>query len=34
MYAAGAMMSSEKMQNKIGNKMQEGMLMPYRKVLK
>jgi hypothetical protein len=33
MYLVGAMMSSEKLQKKIGNKMTEGMLMPYKKVL-
>ena len=33
MYVVGAMMSSEKMRKKIGNKMNEGMLAPYRKVL-
>lgn len=34
MYALGAMMNSPKLSKKIGGKMTEGMLMPYRKVLK
>lgn len=33
MYLVGGMMSSEKIQKKIGSKMTEGMLMPYKKVL-
>lgn len=33
MYAVGAMLSSEKIISKMGNKMNEGMLMPYQKVL-
>ncbi len=33
MYMVGAMLSSEKMISKMGNKMNEGMLMPYLKVL-
>ncbi len=34
MYAVGAMLSNEKVLSKMGNKMNEGMLMPYRQVLK
>ncbi|MBQ8597982.1 MAG: iron-sulfur protein, partial [Lachnospiraceae bacterium] len=34
MYLVGAMISSPKIKAKMGNKMTEGMLMPYRKVLK
>ena len=34
MYLVGAMMRSKSIQKKIGNKMTEGMLMPYQKVLK
>ncbi len=33
MYLVGAMLSSEKIKSKMGNKMNEGMLMPYKKVL-
>ena len=34
MYAVGAMLSSEKILSKMGNKMNEGMLMPYKQILK
>ena len=34
MYLVGALMSSEKLKAKMGNKMNEGMLMPYDKLLK
>lgn len=33
MYAVGAMLSSDKIKGKMGNMMNEGMLMPYKKVL-
>ena len=33
MYLAGALMSSKKMQKKMGSRMKEGMKMPYQKVL-
>ena len=33
MYAVGAMNSSPKLRAKLGGKMTEGMLMPYRKVV-
>lgn len=33
MYAVGALLSSKKLKAKMGNKMTEGMLMPYTKVL-
>ena len=33
MYLVGAMMANPKIHNKMGNKMNEGMLMPYKKVL-
>ena len=33
MYAVGALLSSEKVLAKMGNKMNEGMLMPYVKIL-
>ena len=33
MYAVGAMMTSPKVQKKLGSKMTEGMLLPYRKVI-
>ncbi|MBR3396645.1 MAG: NAD(P)H-dependent oxidoreductase [Lachnospiraceae bacterium] len=33
MYLVGAMMNSKKLSRKLGGKMTEGMLMPYRKVL-
>lgn len=34
MYAVGALLSSEKILSKMGNKMNEGMLMPYEQMLK
>ena len=34
MYAVGALLSSEKILSKMGNKMNEGMLMPYQQILK
>ncbi len=34
MYAVGALLSSEKVLSKMGNKMNEGMLMPYEQMLK
>ena len=34
MYAIGALLSSEKILSKMGNKMNEGMLMPYEQMLK
>ncbi len=34
MYAVGALLSSEKILSKMGNKMNEGMLMPYEQILK
>ncbi len=34
MYAVGAMLSSEKILSKMGNRMNEGMLMPYEQILK
>lgn len=34
MYLVGALISSEKIKKKLGNKMNEGMLMPYEKLLK
>ena len=34
MYLVGAMIASPKIKAKMGNKMTEGMLMPYKKVLK
>ncbi len=34
MYLVGVLLSSPKLKTKIGNKMNEGMLMPYEKVLK
>jgi len=34
MYLVGAMMSNPKLKAKAGGKMNEGMLMPYTKVLK
>ena len=34
MYAVGAMLASPKIKSKMGNKMNEGMLMPYQKALK
>ena len=33
MYLVGALMSSEKLKSKMGNAMNEGMLMPYNKIL-
>jgi len=33
MYLVGSMMSSPKIRSKMGNKMNEGMLMPYQKIL-
>ena len=33
MYSIGAILSSDKIKSKMGNKMNEGMLMPYKKVL-
>ena len=33
MYLVGAMISNKKIKSKLGNKMTEGMLMPYKKVL-
>jgi len=33
MYLVGALMSSPKIKEKMGNKMNEGMLMPYKKIL-
>ena len=33
MYAVGAMMNSPRLRKKIGAKMTEGMLMPYKKAL-
>ena len=33
MYLVGAMIANPKLMNKMGNKMNEGMLMPYKKVL-
>ena len=32
-YLVGAMLSDKKVMKKVGNKMNEGMLMPYEKVL-
>ncbi len=34
MYAVGALLSNEKILSKMGNKMNEGMLMPYQQILK
>ena len=34
MYLVGALMASPKLKAKAGSKMTEGMLMPYKKVLK
>jgi multimeric flavodoxin WrbA len=34
MYLVGALISSPKLKSKLGNKMNEGMLMPYEKILK
>ena len=33
MYLVGGMLSSDKIKSKMGNMMNEGMLMPYKKVL-
>ena len=33
MYLGGSMMNNKKLKRKMGGKMTEGMLMPYRKVL-
>ena len=33
MYLVGAMLASPKIKSKLGNKMNEGMLSPYKKVL-
>lgn len=33
MYLVGAMLSNDKVKSKMGNKMNEGMLMPYKKIL-
>jgi hypothetical protein len=33
MYAVGAMIGNPKIKAKMGNKMNEGMLMPYKKLL-
>jgi hypothetical protein len=33
MYLVGALLSSDKVKSKMGNKMTEGMLMPYKKVM-
>lgn len=32
MYAVGMLLSNEKLLRKMGNKMNEGMLMPYKKM--
>ena len=34
MYAVGAMLANPKLKSKMGNRMNEGMLMPYQKALK
>ena len=34
MYAVGAMMNNETLRKKAGNRMTEGMVMPYEQVLK
>ena len=34
MYAVGAALSSEKVLAKMGNKMNEGMIMPYQQLIK
>ena len=34
MYAVGALLSSEKILSKMGNRMNEGMLMPYEQLFK
>ena len=33
MYLVGGLLASQKLKKKMGNKMNEGMLMPYKKVL-
>ena len=33
MYLVGAMIANPKLHSKMGNQMNEGMLMPYKKVL-
>ena len=33
MYLVGALMSNPKLKGKMGNKMNEGMIMPYKKAL-
>ena len=33
MYLVGALLANEKIKAKMGNKMNEGMLMPYNKLL-
>ncbi len=33
MYLVGAMIANPKLKSKMGNKMNEGMLMPYQKLL-
>ena len=33
MYLVGAMMTNKKLRRKLGNKMTEGMLLPYKKIL-
>jgi len=33
MYAVGAMLANPKLKSKMGNKMNEGMIMPYQKAL-
>ena len=33
MYLVGEMLANKKLKSKIGSKMSEGMLMPYKKVL-
>ena len=33
MYAVGAMLGNPKLKKKMGSKMNEGMLMPYKKIL-
>lgn len=33
MYAVGTMLANPKLKSKLGNRMNEGMLMPYAKVL-
>ncbi|MBR4161944.1 MAG: hypothetical protein IKR11_00385 [Solobacterium sp.] len=34
MYLVGQMMTNQKLSKKIGNKMTEGMLMPYQQIIK